>query len=510
MCARGVSTGRQYVVMQGVAPAVTRSFSRRADAGKTMRGTTIATSGPVEVVLAEGADEEGFRRAVRRLIAAGIPPEQVAWTTDTPSLFGAPLPEAAPPFPLPRQAADLVRLVHCHREPERHALLYRLIWRLRHGEGRLLSNPADPLVHRLQQLAKAVRRDLHKMHAFLRFRRTVAADGAEHFVAWFEPDHFILAATAQFFVDRFRSLRWSILTPEGSLHWDGETLARGPAASRDDAPKTDDFEAGWRGYYEAAFNPARLNMRATKAEMPKKYWRNMPEAQAIPEMIRTAPSRVEAMIEREAQMPAKRDPQKAVAAMARQEPGSLEELNRIIAASEPLVPGATRAVLGEGPVGATWAFVGEQPGDQEDLAGRPFVGPAGQLLDRAMAEAGIDRREVYVTNAVKHFKFVVKGKKRIHSKPTMGEIKHYRWWLGRELDFVAPRVVVALGATAVTALAGRAMPLMANRGPTTFENRKGYITVHPSYLLRVPDPEAKAEAYARFVADLREIRGLAA
>jgi uracil-DNA glycosylase len=464
----------------------------------------------VQIPLAEGADEDGFRLAVRRLIAAAIPPEHVTWTSDTPSLFGTALPTDGPHFALPRAAGDLVHLVHCHRDPERHALLYRLIWRLRHGEPGLLSNPADPLVHRLTQLAKAVRRDLHKMHAFLRFRRTLSADGREHFVAWFEPEHYILDATARFFVDRFRSLQWSILTPQGSLHWNGETLARGPAASRDDAPKSDDFEAGWRGYYEAAFNPARLNMRATKAEMPKKYWRNMPEAAAIPDLIRTAPARVEAMIEKEAQMPAKRDPQKAVAAMARQEPASLDELNRIIAASEPLVPGATRAVLGEGPVGAAWALVGEQPGDQEDLQGRPFVGPAGQLLDRAMAEAGMDRGKVYVTNAVKHFKFVLKGKKRIHSKPTMGEIKHYRWWLARELEFVAPRVVVALGATAVTALTGRAMPLMANRGPTTFENRRGYITVHPSYLLRLPDAAAKAEAYARFVKDLREVRGLAA
>jgi uracil-DNA glycosylase len=464
----------------------------------------------VQIPIPDGADEESFRLAVRRLLAAGIPPENVAWTTGTPSLFGTDLPQDAPPVPLPRAAAELVHLVLPHRDPERHALLYRLIWRLRHGESRLLSNPADPLVHRLQALAKSVRRDLHKMHAFLRFRRTTAEDGTEHFVAWFEPDHFILDATAQFFVDRFRSLRWSILTPQGSLHWNGDTLARGPAARREDAPRTDDWESGWRGYYESAFNPARLNIRATRAEMPKKYWRNMPEAGAIPDLIRAAPSRFEAMIEKEAAMPAKRDPARAVAAMADQEPRSLDALNRIIAASEPLVPGATRAVLGEGRLSAQWAFVGEQPGDQEDRIGRPFVGPAGQLLDRAMQEAGIDRSKVYVTNAVKHFKFVLKGKKRIHSKPTMGEIKHYRWWLTKELDFVSPRVVVALGATAVTALTGKAIPLMANRGPATFENRKGFITVHPSYLLRLPDADAKAEAYSRFLEDLRSIRDMAA
>jgi hypothetical protein len=130
----------------------------------------------VQIPLAEGADEDGFRLAVRRLIAAAIPPEHVTWTSDTPSLFGTALPTDGPHFALPRAAGDLVHLVHCHRDPERHALLYRLIWRLRHGEPGLLSNPADPLVHRLTQLAKAVRRDLHKMHAFLRFRRTLSAE----------------------------------------------------------------------------------------------------------------------------------------------------------------------------------------------------------------------------------------------------------------------------------------------------------------------------------------------
>ena len=465
----------------------------------------------LRVELAEGADEGGFRLAVRRLIAARIPPDAVAWTTaDTPSLFGEEVPADAPPVPLPLAAVELVQLVLCHRDPERHALLYALIWRLRHGEAALLTNPADPLVHRLERLAKVVRRDLHKMHAFLRFRRTIGPDGRDHFVAWFEPEHLILDAAASFFVERFRSMPWSILTPIGSLHWNGEALARGPAATRADAPDSDAFEAGWRGYYESAFNPARLNMRATRAEMPKRYWRNLPETAAIPELIRTAPSRVEAMIEREAAIPMKRDPAKAVAAMARQEPQSLEELNRIIAGSEPLVPGATRAVLGEGPIGADIAFVGEQPGDQEDLQGRPFVGPAGQLLDRAIEEVGIDRSKTYVTNAVKHFKFVLRGKRRIHSKPTMGEIKHYRWWLAKELDFVHPRLTVALGGTAATALTGQSVAITKARGPATFDNRPGYVTVHPSYLLRIPDATAKREAYSAFLDDLRRIRDLAA
>ena len=199
----------------------------------------------------------------------------------------------------------------------------------------------------------------------------------------------------------------------------------------------------------------------------------------------------------------------ALARATAAEPKSLAELNRLIAAAPPLVATGGRAVLGEGPEGAAIAFVGEQPGDQEDVQGKPFVGPAGLLLNRAMAEAGIDRDKVYVTNAVKHFKFQQRGKRRIHQKPTTGEVRHYRWWLMKELDFVHPRLTVALGATAVLALAGKAIPIGRNRGPASFENRPGFITVHPSSLLRIPDEADRHAAYAAFVADLRRIRDLA-
>ncbi len=154
-------------------------------------------------------------------------------------------------------------------------------------------------------------------------------------------------------------------------------------------------------------------------------------------------------------MPTKRTPEKALEAMRDREIKSLAQLNRLLKGSEPLVKGATQAVLGEGPADAAIVFVGEQPGDQEDLQGRPFVGPAGQLFDRAIGDAGLDRDRVYVTNAVKHFKFEQRGKRRIHSKPTAGEVKHYRWWLEKELELVRPKLVVALGGTAVLALTGK-------------------------------------------------------
>jgi DNA polymerase len=348
------------------------------------------------------------------------------------------------------------------------------------------------------------------MHAYVRFRRLEAADGGERYAAWFEPDHWIVQTTAQFFVDRFRGMDWAILTPKGSLRWDTKSLTVGPPATRDAAPDHDVFEAHWLDYYESTFNPARLNPDVMRGHMALKYWKNLPEAAAIPRLIREAPQRVQQMIEREAQMPTKRNPDKAVAAMADQAPKSLEALNRQISESQPPEPFSPRAVLGEGPIGATVALVGEQPGDQEDLEGHPFVGPAGQLLDRALAEAGISRAETYVTNAVKYFKFKREGKRRIHQTPTTGEIKHYRWWLERELEFIGPHLVVALGASATQALAGKAVPVMKNRGSTDlFGPWKGFITVHPSSLLRQPNEAAKAAAYEAFVADLARARALA-
>jgi len=216
------------------------------------------------------------------------------------------------------------------------------------------------------------------------------------------------------------------------------------------------------------------------------------------------------MIDREATMPAKRTPTAAIEAMWDREPKSLAALNTIIKGSEPLVPGATQAVLGEGPEGARIAFVGEQPGDQEDVRGRPFLGPAGKLLDRALEEAGLERAEVYMTNAVKHFKFERRGSRRIHSKPTAREVSHYRPWLIKELELVHPGLVVALGGTAVLALTGKNIPIVRARGPAQFlDSLPGYITVHPSYLLRVPDEAAKREAFAAFVEDLKRIRALA-
>ncbi len=169
---------------------------------------------------------------------------------------------------------------------------------------------------------------------------------------------------------------------------------------------------------------------------------------------------------------------------------------------------ATQTVFGEGPLDAAIVFVGEQPGDQEDLAGRPFVGPAGAVFDEALEKAGIDRSTVYVTNAVKHFKFVLKGKRRIHNKPDAGQIEACRWWIDHERELIHPKLTVALGATAARSLVGKVVTIGKVRGEplALADGTECWVTVHPSSLLRIPDREGRREARAMFVRDLRLIK----
>jgi len=171
----------------------------------------------------------------------------------------------------------------------------------------------------------------------------------------------------------------------------------------------------------------------------------------------------------------------------------------------PLWRNATQTVFGEGPPHAEAVLVGEQPGDKEDLSGKPFVGPAGQMLDRALEDAGIERKKVYVTNAVKHFKFVPRGKIRLHQKPTTPEIRACRQWYERELAAIKPALLVAMGATAAQCVFGKITPINKNRGRLIDleDGIKALVTVHPSYLLRLPDAESKTREYARFVDDFR-------
>lgn len=464
------------------------------------------------VTLPAADDVEAWRDAARDLMRRAVPPEDVVWQVgDAGDLFAAAA-DAAPPsdavpdpaLRVPRAFLDLARNAGLHADPERFALLYTMLWRLR-GEPRLAEDHADPLVRRLDGLAKQVRRDIHKMRAFLRFREVADSEGSR-FVAWWEPEHHIVRANAAFFVNRFAAMRWSILTPALSLHWDGAALAEGPGAAREDAPDGDPTEAVWKTYYASIFNPARVKVGAMLKEMPRKYWKNMPETALVPELLATAQARESGMI---AKARTEIGGNRAAAwAALREEAAGCTRC--------PLYKPATQTVFGEGPIDAALLFVGEQPGDQEDLAGRPFVGPAGQVFDRALAAAGIDRAETYVTNAVKHFKFEPRGRRRIHAKPDGGEIDACRWWIEQERMLLRPKVTVALGATAARSLFGRTMTIGRERGraltlPDGPDGGGGtaWITVHPSYLLRLPDEAARAREFDAFVDDLAKARALA-
>ncbi|MEO6093480.1 MAG: UdgX family uracil-DNA binding protein [Novosphingobium sp.] len=454
------------------------------------------------VVLLAGADDyPGWRDAARRLAASGVPADDVAWQTGgEPTDLLADPGLALPPEPgralrVSRQFPELAETAILHRDPERFTLLYRLLLALQ-TQTRLLDDPADPLVRRVQLLAKAVRRDMHKMRAFLRFRQIDDQQG-ERYVAWFEPDHHVLRANAGFFVRRFGAMRWSILTPELSIHWDGEALREGPGADRAQAPGEDALEEMWHAYYAATFNPSRLNVAAMVKEMPRRYWKNLPETRLIAPLVAGAQAREVTMT---AQVVAPEDRPTTLAALA-QEAQSCRRC--------PLWQGTNGCVFGEGPGDARLMVVGEQPGDGEDKAQHPFVGPAGKLLDRALDEAGIDRATIYVTNAVKHFKYVQRGKRRLHQKPNSGEIDACRWWLGQEIGLIRPRSIVMLGATAIRGVTSRAGAVTALRGKPVdltrdgFAGSSGVATFHPAYVLRLPEREAADEAFRHIVEDLR-------
>ncbi len=472
------------------------------------------------VRLKDETDFEGWRNASRALLAQHIPPEAVEWrvSDQSPGLFDTPefVPMQTPGAQLSvsRDFFGLCKTAILYRDPSRFGLLYRLLWRLS-KEPQLLQIAFDSDVIKVQSMAQAVRRDLHKMKAFVRFREIDSEqDGATMFVAWFEPSHHIVQAAAPFFTGRFTNMRWSILTPDICMHWDSENLSYSPGANKADAPAEDDGEALWRSYYRSIFNPARLKVTAMQSQMPKKYWRNLPEAELIADLIANADKRKDAMIAAQptepqrkvvkyvAKQSAIRPPQEAGDAIS-----ILHALNaHMLASGEfPLAVHATHAVLGTGNAPATIMLLGEQPGEQEDLSGQPFIGPAGKLLDQALRQAGIARAEVYITNALKHYKFKLQGTRRVHMVPGIGDINTYLPWLRAEIAIVQPRMIVALGAIAARAITGVTQAMEASRGQLFALSQGGQalVTYHPSFILHTTDLTTKQLRYDRLVDDLR-------
>ena len=441
---------------------------------------------------------ESWRDKARAFLAAGVRPEHADWQD---ALLREPLPASAADLPkVPASLVELLQRAACHRDPTRNALMYRLLWRVVRGGRGILRDATDDDVIGVTHLAKAVDRASHKMKAFVRFRELHADDGVRY-VARFAPEHDVLMRTAPFFVDRFAAMDWLIVTPDGIAHWDRKKVAFLDPDPAVRVPQADAAETLWLKYYESIFNPARLNVSMMRKEMPVAYWKHLPEAARIPALIADAMPRAGRMVEHTS-------PCGNIAAHAPlpQAPSTLDACRRCS-----LWERATQAVPGAGPQDAPIMLVGEQPGDEEDLAGKPFVGPAGRVLQRAFDDAGIEREAIYVTNAVKHFSFEPRGTRRIHKTPAQRELEACRAWLDDEIDTVRPQVIVALGASALFSLMRKRLGVAAARDTPLVHPSGARIvaTYHPSAVLRAPDEQARAATFEALAYDLRNARALA-
>ncbi len=453
-----------------------------------------------------------WRTIARDLLQAQTAPNSVHFTTDRSdqlSLFpsesngGTLSPNSklvGSTIRVPRELLELLSDVSAHRESLRWNLMYRVLWRVTNENPHLLQIESDEDILRLKRMQKSVTRDEHKMKAFVRFRKAVL-DETEHFIAFHRPDHLIVRKVAPFFAERFSSMNWTILTPDESVTWNQQELLFGPGVASPETSLKDDLESAWLTYYRSIFNPARIKLRAMVKEMPTRHWPTLPETAIIQDMLDEAPQRVETMIKNS----------EGFNSSARNfippDAKSIEQLREAALACQgcPLHAPATQTVFGVGNAKAKLMLVGEQPGDNEDLEGMPFVGPAGKILTQAFEEAGIDRNGVYLTNAVKHFKFQQRGKMRLHAKPGAREVSACKPWLLEELRLVKPERLVCLGATAAQAIIGRDFSITRQRGqPMATEYCEFTLaTYHPSAILRVPDKEQSKQMFDHLVNDLR-------
>jgi DNA polymerase len=445
-----------------------------------------------------------WRRRARPLLGARVAPDVACRLIAEDAPATSPPGESAP-LSLPAALMRLLESISCFRADGRFELMYRLAWRTAFENPQLLEDAADADVRHALLMDSAIRRDVHKMHAFVRFREVCGDDGDSAYVAWFEPEDAILERGAAFFVKRFPNMRWTIATPQGAAVWDKNVLNVVASPDTDALHASDAHEQLWRTYYRSICNLARINVPAMQREMPQKYWKNLPEAADIGSLLREARSGSMQRSSSSARRAA------ALAAAARRvsadapAPGSgPQECRRC-----DLWQHATQAVLGQGPPDARIILVGEQPGDAEDLQGLPFIGPAGRVLDAAIAEAGLVRSELYITNAVKHFKWEPRGKRRLHKRPDLREVRACHVWLQNEIAGRGVSVIVALGATALRALtdvdssieAARQMRLELASGASIV------ATYHPSAILRAQGERA-AGLRAMLVEDLARTRRL--
>jgi uracil-DNA glycosylase len=458
-----------------------------------------------------------WRNLARESLRQGLKPSVIVWSLEgalSIDLFasqGESKMSASVDFcKVPRRFLELARNCVCHSDGERFSILYELLFECVKNP-LILENALHPLVYKILAMSKSVSRDMHKMKAFVRFKEDLQHNsGRRKFTAWFEPEHYIVEATSAFFVRRFNDMDWGITTPKGSAFFVDSKLTFDPSPATH-LTADDDTESLWKTYYANIFNPARLKLNAMSSEMPKKYWHNLPEAMLIKELVANAGRRVDEMRSAQPTMPspfavAARAPTISTHRYSTEHFSSVTELNEAARKCQRCVLhcNATQTVVGEGPANAKLMIVGEQPGDEEDRSGRPFVGPAGKLFEKALNAAGIPRDSIYISNAVKHFKFEPRGKRRIHMRPNAGEIQHCKYWLINEIKLVRPKLILAMGATAAGVLTTSDKNIGARRGRVEYSNDMQAVmtTYHPSAILRAVNADTAEQMKAHLFSDI--------
>ena len=457
------------------------------------------------------SDFMSWREKARQLFLADYPPDRVVWieaddeqnsfafaSDSVPSLADLSSGRVQPR--VPKEFLETAKLVAVHRDGRRWNLLYRMLWRLNHGEPHLLEVETDDDTLLLQRMVKSVGRDIHKMHAFVRFRK-VEEEGTNDplYLAWHCPDHAIFKLAAPFFARRFKTMRWSILTPDGSAYWDGKRLDFGPGVSATMAPKAhDDLETLWRSYYGAIFNPARVKTTAMKREMPVRHWRTLPETTMIPELLADSAQRVATML---AQQPS------SAAPYVPTQPASYESLEQAAqgCAGCDLGKSGCKVNFGHGSPQARIVVVADQAGDRLDS---PALHPlALALLFDELAELGISAQHILVTYAVKHTKFKHHDPKQPIQRIQARDVAACRPWLGAEFAYLKPDVIVCLGSAAALAVLGRVSRLQEDRGRwlSSGWNARILVTDHPASILAITDSEEQAAACASFRTDLKQL-----
>jgi uracil-DNA glycosylase len=447
-------------------------------------------------------DFESWRNEARKYLEADISYEKIQWKSqDELSLF-----EDTPHFPklvdvsIPRSFLEEAFLMAYYRDDSNWSLLYRIAWRLTHGERHLFEIKVDSDVIEFYKRLHSVTKDHHKMKAFVRFKE-FEWEGKTIYVAWHRPDHKIFKLASKFFVNRFPNMDWMIFSEDESMVYIDQELKFGPGCPQNAINIQDDIENLWKTYYGSIFNPARIKIGMMKKEMAVRYWKSMPETALIEDLIADAPRRLKEFAEHI--QPSARD-------LIDEKMISLEDLKSKIHECKActICSKATAPVFGEGPEDARIVFVGEQPGDEEDKAQKPFIGPAGQVLNHALKTVNLDRNQIYVTNAVKGFKWNPKYGRREHRSAGSQEIAACKPWLKAELNLIKPEILVCLGRSAAQSVLGKVIKMEDVRGKffKTSLSEKTIVIPHPSSILRTPDPILKEESLKRFIDEIQMIK----